>query len=115
MEIRLTADLERLARRIAEGRLVKPVSIGKAIGRIQERYPRVARYWRIDYDAETKRFTVEPDEAARAKAAALDGCYILKTDRTDLDAGCPTAATNDGAIHSVASTHATNADVTPLP
>ncbi len=85
-EIRLTNDLDRLARRIAAGKLVQPVAIGKAIGRLQERYPRVARYWRIDYRPETERFTVEPDEAARAKAAALDGCYILKTDRDDLDA-----------------------------
>ena len=71
---------------VAEGRLVKPLATAEAIGRIQERYPRVARYWKIDYDARTKRFTVEPDEAARAKAARLDGCYIMKTDRTDLDA-----------------------------
>jgi transposase len=85
-EARLIDDLDRLTRRIADGKLVKPLAIGKAIGRLQERYPRVARYWRIDYCAETKRFTAEPDEAARAKAAALDGCYILKTDRDDLDA-----------------------------
>ncbi len=85
-EARLVADLDRLARRIARGRLVAPLAIGKAIGRLQERYPRVARYWRIDYRPETKSFTAEPDAQARAKAEALDGCYILKTDRDDLDA-----------------------------
>ncbi len=85
-EARLVGDLDRLARRIARGRLVAPLAIGKAIGRLQERYPRVARYWRIDYRPETKGFTAEPDAEARAKAEALDGCYILKTDRDDLDA-----------------------------
>ncbi len=85
-EARLVEDLDRLARRIARGRLVAPLAIGKAIGRLQERYPRVARYWRIDYRPETKSFAAEPDAEGRAKAEALDGCYILKTDRDDLDA-----------------------------
>ena len=50
------------------------------ISHLQERYPRVSRCWRIEYRPETKRFTVEPDEAA------LVGCYILKTGGADLDA-----------------------------
>ncbi len=85
-EDRLVKDLDRLTRRIARGKLVTPLAIGKAIGRLQERYPRVARYWRIDYRPETKSFTAEPDARARATAEALDGCTILKTDRDDLDA-----------------------------
>ena len=85
-EARLVEDLDRLARRIAQAKLVTPLAIGKAIGRLQERYPRVARYWRIDYCDETKSFTAEPNAQARATAEALDGCYILKTDRDDLGA-----------------------------
>ncbi len=83
-EQRLAVDLERLVARIAKGRLVRPVKIGEAIGRLKERYPRVARYWRIDYDPETKRLQVETDAEKRAKAEGLDGCTILKTDRSDL-------------------------------
>ena len=60
-EARLVEDLERLGRRIAQGKLAAPLAIGKAIGRLQERYPRVARYWRIDYRPETKSFTAEPN------------------------------------------------------
>ncbi|MCP4306439.1 MAG: IS1634 family transposase [bacterium] len=85
-EARLTTDLERLKARIDKGRLAQPVKIGEAIGRLKERYPRVARYWRIDYQADSKGLTVELDQARHEQAAALDGCYLLKTDRTDLEA-----------------------------
>lgn len=85
-EHRFLADVAKLQRRIAAGRLVKPEKIAETIGRLKERYPRVARYWRMDYDAEARTLIAAPDEARRAKAEALDGCYLLKTDRTDLTA-----------------------------
>ncbi len=47
-EARLQADLDRLAQRIAKGRLKNPLKIGEAIGRLKECYPRVARYYVID-------------------------------------------------------------------
>jgi transposase len=83
-ERRLAGDLERLAARITKGRLVRQVKIGEAIGRLKERYPRVARYWRIDYDSKSKRLQGEADAEKRARAEGLDGCTILKTDRSDL-------------------------------
>jgi len=43
-EARLRADIDKLAKRIADGRLVKAAKINQAIGRLKERYPRVARY-----------------------------------------------------------------------
>ena len=39
---------------------------------------RVARYWRIDYDPESKRFSAQAEEDKRARAEKLDGCYILE-------------------------------------
>jgi hypothetical protein len=39
--------------RIAQRRLVKPVKINQAIGRLKERYPRVARYFDLSYDPHT--------------------------------------------------------------
>src|ERR1700674_5259158 len=42
-EVRLRADIDRLAKRIAQRRLVKPAKINQAIGRLKERYPRGAR------------------------------------------------------------------------
>lgn len=85
-EARLLADLAKLAKRIENGRLVKPQKIGEAIGRLKERHPRVARYYRMVYDAEERRFSYELDEGKRAKAEQLDGSYLLKSDRDDLSA-----------------------------
>ncbi len=83
-EGRLLADLAKLAKRIETRKLVRERAIGEAIGRLKERYPRVARYWRIECDATTKQLHVTADEIKRSKAERLDGCYLLKTDRKDL-------------------------------
>ena len=80
----LRADIDRLMRRVADGKLVKAAKINQAIGRLQERYPRVARYFRIAHDPETATIVCEFDAAKHAKAEQLDGCYLIKTDRQDL-------------------------------
>ena len=85
-EQRLLADLARLGRRIEKGRLKNPVKIGEAIGRLKERYPRVARYYRIEYDAAKKRLTYPVDAQQHAKAEHLDGSYLLHSNRNDLSA-----------------------------
>ena len=84
-EKRLVADLERLARRVAQGgKRAEAKKVLESIGRLKERYPRVARYYRMEYDAEAKAFRPTRDEEKRARAEKLDGSYLLKTDRTDL-------------------------------
>jgi transposase len=85
-EGRLLADLERLRRRIAGGRLKRELKIGEAIGRLKQRYPRVARYYTIGYDAARGELVHEPDAEKKDKAESLDGGYLLRTDRTDLTA-----------------------------
>ena len=85
-EARMRADLAKLEARIAEGRLVKPVKIGEAIGRIKERYPRAARYYDITYCPETKTFAYPVNAEKLRKAEELDGSYLLRSDREDLDA-----------------------------
>jgi transposase len=85
-EGRFLADLEKLQRRIDQGRLVREVAIGEAIGRLKERYPRVARYHTLSYDAAQRRLLHEPNEEKKAKAQLLDGGYLLRTDRQDLTA-----------------------------
>ena len=85
-EKRLLGDLEKLQTRIDQRRLVDPMKIGEAIGRLKERYPRVARYYDIAYDTDTKRFTYTANEPRRHIAEQLDGSYVLKTDRSDLSA-----------------------------
>ena len=58
---------------------MQPLKIGEAIGRLKERYPRVARYYDIAYNPETKTFTYEVVAGKRAKAEELDGSYLLPT------------------------------------
>jgi transposase len=83
-EQRLLADIDKLARRIAGKKLIKADKINQAIGRLKERYPRVARYYNFAYDPKAASLgaTLDPDK--HAKAERLDGCYLLKTNRKDL-------------------------------
>jgi transposase len=83
-ESRLRADIDKLTQRIAQRRLVKADKINQAIGRLKERYPRVARYFDLSYDPHTATFAAPFNADKYAKAERLDGCYLLKTDRNDL-------------------------------
>jgi len=83
-EVRLRADIDKLAKRIASGRLVKPAKINQAIGRLKERYPRVARYFDFSYDPDTATLAAPFNTDKHTKAEQLDGCYLIKTDRTGL-------------------------------
>jgi transposase len=85
-EKRFVSDLAKLEKRVENGKLVKPIKVGEAIGRLKERYPRVARYYRVGYDEEAKKLSWVVDEDRRGKAEKLDGSYLLKTDRKDLSA-----------------------------
>jgi transposase len=85
-EGRLLADLDKLSRRVGAGQLKRPEKIAEAIGRLKERYPRVARYYELAVDPDTAQFSASLKEEERAKAARLDGCYLIKTDRNDLSA-----------------------------
>jgi len=83
-EQRLLTDLRKLQARVAQGHLRDAAKIQEALGRLKERYSRVARYYAISYDAATA--AVRWTELAEKKtaASALDGTYLLKTDRHDL-------------------------------
>jgi transposase len=85
-EKKLFKDITKLQERIEKGRLKQETKIGEAVGRLKERYPRVARYYKMEYDAKEKKFRVERDDQKLEKARSLDGSYLLKTDREDLSA-----------------------------
>ncbi len=85
-EGRFLADVAKLTARIEGGRLVEEEKVGEAIGRLKERYPRVARYWKLSFDPKANQLSCVMDEVRRVKAEQLDGCYLLKTDRSDLTA-----------------------------
>lgn len=85
-ERKLIGDLGRLKERIEKGQLKKSEKIHEAMGRLKERYPRVARYYRMEYDAEQKTLSWNEDAEKKAVAEKLDGSYVLKTDHQDLRA-----------------------------
>lgn len=85
-EKRLLQDIERVKRRIETGRLKKTEKIHEAIGRLKERYPRVARYYLIHYQPQSQSLSWKEDIKKKAIAEKLDGSYVLKTDRQDLSA-----------------------------
>ena len=85
-ERRLLEDLDKLHARIGAGRLVGALKIGEAIGRLKERYPRVARYYDIAFDPDAQTLRYSLNEPRRELAERLDGSYVLKSDRTDLGA-----------------------------
>ena len=83
---RMERDLEKLRRRVASGRLKQVDKINEAVGRLRERYPRVARYYTIKVVEENgqPRVDWEVKEEAASKADKLDGTYLLRTNRKDL-------------------------------
>lgn len=83
-EKRLLCDLEKLKKRVEKGRLNREDKIFESIGRIKERYPRVARYYEITYNKAGLSWTLR--EEKKAVAEKLDGSYLLKTDRADISA-----------------------------
>jgi transposase len=85
-EARLLTDIEKLSLRVANKQLVKAEKINQAIGRLLERYPRVARYYRLSHDEKTATLVSTFDADKHLTAEKLDGCYLLKTDRKDLTA-----------------------------
>jgi transposase len=85
-EKRLIEDMEALKRRIEKGQLKKAEKIHEAMGRLKERYPRVARYYRIEYEAAANSLCWHEHSEKKARAEKLDGSYVLKTDRRDLTA-----------------------------
>ena len=85
-ETKLLQDLTKLQQRVAQGRLQKQDKIQQAIGRLLERYPRVARYYQIAYDSEQQNLSWQELVEKKAMAQKLDGSYVLKTDRQDLTA-----------------------------
>jgi transposase len=83
-EQRLLAELWKLQQRVATGKLKDAAKVHQAIGRLKERYPRVARYYVITYESATASVTWVEHTEKKALAQRLDGGYLLKTDRADL-------------------------------
>jgi transposase len=83
-EKRLRKDLGALQKRIESSALKTSKKIFETIGRLKERYPRVSRYWRLDYDETTNTLKCEEDKPKKQLAEQVDGAYVLRTDRKDM-------------------------------
>src|SRR5215471_3776264 len=64
----------------------RPAKIYEAIGRLKERYPRVARYYQLAYDEQQGQLSWREDLQRKQKAESLDGSYLLKSSRNNLSA-----------------------------
>jgi len=83
-EKRFLAALEKLRLSAIRGSIKKEQKIYERLGRLKERYSRVARYYEISYDAERRELAWKERKDKKEIAATLDGSYLLKTDRHDL-------------------------------
>lgn len=81
---RLEQDAGRLQQRVREGKLKDPAKIQQAIGRLRQRYSRVARLYRLELTAEGQ-VQCEPLSEKLSGVEQADGRYLLRTNRTDLD------------------------------
>ncbi|HET6454280.1 MAG TPA: IS1634 family transposase [Armatimonadota bacterium] len=82
-EGRFLEDVNKLRRRIARGQLKDAKKIHQSIGRLKERYSRVARYYVLEYTSRNG-FSWRLEGDKRQRAAQLDGTYLLKTSRQGL-------------------------------
>lgn len=85
-EKKFLSDVAKLQKRMSTGRLKDLLKISEAIGRLKERYPRVARYYQLDISDEPLTLQVSKLADKVELAEQLDGSYLLKTNRDDLDA-----------------------------
>ncbi len=83
-EQRFLRDLTKLQTRVARRQLRDPAKIHEALGRLKERYPRVARYYALTHDEATRAVTWTANAELKTRAEHLDGAYLLRTDRQDL-------------------------------
>lgn len=82
-EKKFLADVTALKTRVDAGK-VKPNKVHENIGRLKERYSRVARYYDLVLDDTTNQFTFTENAQKKELAEELDGSYIIRTDRNDL-------------------------------
>lgn len=79
-ETRYLADTVALRERIAKGLLKDSAKIQRAIGRLEKKHPRVARFFTLRHAP--GELLVTRDEGKFAQAGELCGNYVLRTDQT---------------------------------
>jgi hypothetical protein len=77
-ELRFLTDLAALRQRLEKARLKETVKIERAIGRLQKKHPRVARFYTLRHADGI--LHAARDQERSAQATELLGDYVLKTD-----------------------------------
>src|SRR2546425_6609260 len=83
-EQRLLRDLTKLQARVTRGQLRDPAKIHEVLGRLKERYPRVARYYTAAYDAAVPAVTRTPNTELKAPGEHPHGAHLPRTDPPEL-------------------------------
>ena len=90
-EVRYTEALQKLQKRVQEGKLKDPEKIQRSIGRVQGQHPRVQRFYQIELNKvlcegqpEQCQLSFRRKDQACEKERELLGCYVLRTDQADL-------------------------------
>jgi transposase len=83
---RMASELNKLAAQVAAGK-VNQDRAQERIGRMRQRNQRASRFFISEFSGEDEKpqLTWHIDERKLGEAKTLDGVYILKTDRLDLD------------------------------
>lgn len=89
-EERFLNELNKLAKRIREGKLKDVQKINRSIGKLQARHPGVQRHYRIDYleadDTNKANLGWKRNDDAANRSNELCGCYVLRTNKENLTA-----------------------------
>lgn len=88
-ETRFVTGLEKLHARLQKGRLTDPAKAQRALGKLLGRAARVRRFYEVELkDPADLRagLTWQRQEEVRSQDEQLLGCYVLRTDRSELSA-----------------------------
>jgi transposase len=69
---------------VAAAGTMKPAKVHERIGRLKERYSRVARYYDFVFDEGKGELSISENADKKELAKELDGSYIIRTNRNDL-------------------------------
>jgi transposase len=81
-EKRFVAELDKLQKRVLNGRLTDKDKVERSIGRIQSKHPRIQRYYETEIVGDERAESIcwrRKDEELR-RSSELFGCYVLRTD-----------------------------------
>jgi len=82
-EEKYLAALEQLAERVREGKLKAGAKIDRAIGRLQQKHPRVQRFYQVQWETQPQGNELKWTRRDQQRQADEDllGCYVLRTDQ----------------------------------